>query len=292
MSQTGTSSEPLIDPLLVRTFLAVAEAGSISGGARRVFRTQSTASTQIQNLEEQLGVRLFQRDTRTLALTEEGERFRGHAERLLEANHQALMALRHEVVRPTLRIGFSEYFEPERVAQIVRRLHREWPDHLFELRVAMSRQLELEFDAKRLDLAVLSRFARGSLRSVRAEQLHWVSAPDLTLPAQAALPLVLLPPECGLHALAIQLLERAGSAYRVAVTCSGTAGVHAALRGGLGVGCLNAGAIPRDLCVRMDPRLPALPSMRFDWRARRGTLAARVAELLSTSELSSNDRSG
>src|SRR6478609_427340 len=100
-------NEPLIDPLLVRTFLAVAEAGSISGGARRVFRTQSTASTQIQNLEEQLGVRLFERDTRRLSLTEEGERFRGHAERLLEANHQALLALRTEVVRPTLRVGLS-----------------------------------------------------------------------------------------------------------------------------------------------------------------------------------------
>jgi len=104
------------------------------------------------------------------------------------------------------------------------------------------------------------------------------------LPAQGELPLVLLPPECGLHALAIQLLQRTGTAHRVAVTCSGTAGVHAALRGGLGLGCLNAGAIPRDLSVRQEPRLPALPSMHFDWRTRRGTLAARVAELLSDGE--------
>jgi DNA-binding transcriptional LysR family regulator len=277
-------NEPLIDPLLVRTFLAVAEAGSISGGARRVFRTQSTASTQIQNLEEQLGVRLFERDTRTLALTEEGERFRGHAERLLEANHQALSAFRSEVVRPTLRVGFSEYFEPERIAQLVRRLHREWPDYRFDLRVAQSRLLELEFDAKRLDLAVISRLTRGSKPSARAERLHWVSAPELLLPARSALPLVLLPPDCSLHALAIELLKRAGTPHRVAVTCSGTAGVHAALRGGLGVGCLNAGAIPRDLSIRKDPRLPTLPNMHFDWRARRGTLAARVAELLSASE--------
>jgi DNA-binding transcriptional LysR family regulator len=280
----SAANEPLIDPLLVRTFLAVAEAGSISGGARRVFRTQSTASTQIQNLEEQLGVRLFERDTRTLALTEEGERFRSHAERLLEANHQALSAFRGEVDRPTLRVGFSEYFEPERIAQLVRRLHREWPDHRFDLRVAQSRLLELAFEAKRLDLAVISRLTRASAPSARAERLHWVSAAELLLPARGALPLVLLPPDCSLHALAIQLLERAGTAHRVAVTCSGTAGVHAALRGGLGLGCLNAGAIPRDLSVRKDPRLPALPSMHFDWRARRGTLAARVAELLSASE--------
>src|SRR6187399_236859 len=191
-------SEPLIDPLLVRTFLAVAEAGSISGGARRVFRTQSTASTQIQNLEEQLGVRLFERDTRRLALTEEGERFRGHAERLLEVNHQALLALRADIERPTLRIGFSEYFQPERLGLIVRRLHREWPECRFEL-------------------AVVSRLARGASSRASAERLHWVSSPEFSLPAQSALPLVLLPPDCGLHALALQVLTRAGTSHRVAV---------------------------------------------------------------------------
>ena len=277
------ANEPLIDPMLVRTFLAVAEAGSISGGARRVFRTQSTASTQIQILEELLAVRLFERDTRRLALTEEGERFMSHAERLLEVNHQALRALRAEVVRPTLRIGFSEYFQPERLGQIVRRLHRQWPEYRFELRVAQSSLLKQEFEANRLDLAVLSKLSRVGQGGARAERLHWVSAPELSLPAQGPLPLVLLPPDCALHALALQLLERAGTVHRVAVICSGTAGVHAALRGGLGLGCLNEGSIPGDLRPRTDRRLPALPSMRFDWRARPGTLAAQVASLLSAS---------
>jgi DNA-binding transcriptional LysR family regulator len=275
----ASPTEPLIDPLLVRTFLAITDAGSISAGARRVFRTQSTASTQIQNLEEQLGARLFERDTRRLALTEEGERFRAHAERLLEVNHEALLALRRDVARPSLRIGLSEYFAPERLGQLVRRLHREWPEHRFELRVAQSRLLEQELEAKRLELAVISRLSR-SAQSAGSERLHWVSAPELALPAQGPLPLVLLPPDCSLHALALQLLERAGTPHRVAVTCSGSAGIHAALRAGLGLGCLNEGAIPGDLLVRRDRRLPALPSLCFDWRARRGSPAARVAERL------------
>jgi len=283
MTKTA-SSEPLIDPNLVRTFLAVAEEGSISGGARRVFRTQSTASTQIQNLEEQLGVRLFERDTRRLALTEEGERFRGHAERLLEVNHQALVALRPEVTRPVLRIGFSEYFRPERLGPVVRSLNREWPDYRFDIRVAQSSVLELEFEAKRLDLAVVSRLSRAPSDDPLAERLHWVSSPEFLLPARGPLPLVLLPPDCGLHALALQALTRAGTPHRVAVVCSGTAGVHAALRGGLGVGCLNEGAIPHDLNVRTGRSLPVLPSMHFDWRTRRGTLASRIANLLNSSQ--------
>ncbi|MEI9948433.1 MAG: LysR family transcriptional regulator [Pseudomonadota bacterium] len=278
-----SASEPLIDPMLVRTFLAVADEGSISRGARRVFRTQSTASTQIQTLEEQLGVRLFERDTRRLALTEEGERFMSHAQRLLEVNHQALVALRAEVARPTLRIGFSEYFHPERLGQIVRRLHGEWPEYRFDLRVAQSRLLALEFEANRLDLAVLSKLVRPARSGARAERLHWVSSAELALPAQGPLPLVLLSPECALHALALELLDRAGTPRRVAVICSGTAGIQAALRGGLGLGCLNEGSIPSDLRVRTDRRLPSLPGMRFEWRARAGTPAARVASALSAS---------
>ncbi|MEY2937100.1 MAG: hypothetical protein RL033_7849 [Pseudomonadota bacterium] len=275
------ASGPLLDPALVNTFLAVAEEGSISAGARRVFRTQSTASTQIQALEEQLGARLFDRDTRRLSLTQEGALFIAPARRLLEVNQAALSAVRGERPRPVLRIGFSEYFKPELLGRFARRLRAEWPDHRFELRVAQSRVLEREFDAQQLDLAVVSKLTRARA-GAGAEPLHWVSAPQLALPEGVALPLVLLPPDCPLHTLALEALSRAGVPHFVAVTCSGTAGVHAALRGGLGVGCLNASAIVDDLSPRREPRLPPLPALRFEWRSRRGTTAARIAAVLST----------
>jgi DNA-binding transcriptional LysR family regulator len=277
-------SDALLDPLLVKTFLAVAEEGSISAGARRVFRTQSTASTQIRTLEELVGARLFDRDTRTLALTAEGERFVEYAERLLVANAEAANALRAPTPAQTLRVGFSEYFQPERVVGLVRRLAAEWPSCRFELCVALSRVLEREFEARRLDLVVVSKLERNQ-RAAEAEALHWVSRPDFALPARGELPLVLLPATCNLHALAVNALTRAGTPCRVAVTSSGTAGIHAALRGGLGIGCLNEGAIPSDLAVRSEPRLPALPRLRFVWRARRGTLAAEVAAALGAGAL-------
>lgn len=281
-----SAAGPLLDPTLVNTFLAVAEEGSISAGARRVFRTQSTASTQIQALEEQLGARLFDRDTRRLALTEEGTLFLAHARRLLEVNQLALSALRSERHRPVLRVGFSEYFRPERLGRFARRLQLEWPGHRFELRVAQSRVLEQEFAAEQLDLAVVSRLTRsrpaagGPHAGADAEPLHWVSAPRLPLPERDALPLVLLPPDCPLHALAVAALDRAGVRHSLAVTCSGTAGIIAALRAGLGVGCLNESAIVDDLARCRGSRLPALPSLRFEWRVRKGTPAAHVAALL------------
>jgi len=276
----SSPNDVLLDPALVKTFLAVAEAGSISAGARRVFRTQSTASTQIRTLEEQLGVRLFDRDTRTLALTSEGERFVEHARRLIDANTEALQALRALEAGPALRVGFSEYFQPGRVAQLIRQVSSQRPTCRFELRIAQSRVLEEEFEARRLDLVVVGKLTRSG-----GEPIHWVTRPDLPLPAKGELPLVLLSGSCVMRQMAIDALGRKKTACRVAVTCSGAAGLHAALRGGLGIGCLNTGAIPDDLVVRSDPRLPSLPHMHFAWRARRGTLAAEVAASLGAGAL-------
>ncbi len=55
-----------------RTFLAVAEEGSVTAAARRLFVSQPAVSTDISTLEESLGVRLFTRSNRGVTLTEEG----------------------------------------------------------------------------------------------------------------------------------------------------------------------------------------------------------------------------
>ena len=208
----------------------------------------------------------------------------GPARRLLSVNAEALAALRAEEPLAPLRVGFSEYFQPARTAELVGRLSSEWPAYRFELRIAQSSVLEREFEARRLDLVVLSKLVqRGGERG--AEALHWVSAEDYAPPARGELPLVLLPAGCALHALVLDTLARERIPCRVAVTCSGVAGAQAALRGGLGVGCLNEGALPRDLTVVRDARLPRLPRLTFAWRARRGTPAAEIAAALGRSAL-------
>lgn len=62
---------PSLDPL--KGFDAAARHLSFTKAAAELFLTQSAVSRQIQTLEEQLGVRLFRRETRRLVLTPEGE---------------------------------------------------------------------------------------------------------------------------------------------------------------------------------------------------------------------------
>jgi len=67
----------------MRTFVRVAESGSFSAVARETQSTQSAVSKQVASLERELGAQLLNRTTRSLALTETGERYFAHAQRLV-----------------------------------------------------------------------------------------------------------------------------------------------------------------------------------------------------------------
>jgi DNA-binding transcriptional LysR family regulator len=77
----------------MQSFVAVADAGSFSIGASRIGLTQSTVSKQVQALEAHLSVRLFQRTTRSLGLTDEGSAFYESAKRALAAIDEAESAV-------------------------------------------------------------------------------------------------------------------------------------------------------------------------------------------------------
>lgn len=57
----------------LRIFVAVAETGSFTKGAKRLYISHSTTSRAVSALEEEFGVRLIQRDNRVTALTEAGK---------------------------------------------------------------------------------------------------------------------------------------------------------------------------------------------------------------------------
>ncbi|MGF1631291.1 MAG: LysR family transcriptional regulator [Kiloniellaceae bacterium] len=74
---------------LARTFLAVVDSGSFVGAARQVFVTQSTVSTRIRALEDQLGKPLFERSKAGAALTPAGAQFHKHAIAMVRVWEQA-----------------------------------------------------------------------------------------------------------------------------------------------------------------------------------------------------------
>lgn len=70
---------------LMQTFIRIVEAGSLSAAAARLNTTQPTISRRLQSLERLLGLKLVQRTTHVMKLTEDGERCFAHAQGLIES---------------------------------------------------------------------------------------------------------------------------------------------------------------------------------------------------------------
>ncbi|MGA1759394.1 MAG: LysR family transcriptional regulator, partial [Paracoccaceae bacterium] len=73
----------------VKTFVRVYELGNMSAAARDQRISPAVASSRVSQLEDHLGVRLFQRTTRNLTPTEQGRLFYTGAQRVLEAIDEA-----------------------------------------------------------------------------------------------------------------------------------------------------------------------------------------------------------
>jgi DNA-binding transcriptional LysR family regulator len=76
---------------LMQTFVRIVEAGSLSAAAGQLGTSQPTVSRRLQALEHELGLKLLQRSTHVMKLTEEGERCYAHAKALIE-NWQTMTA--------------------------------------------------------------------------------------------------------------------------------------------------------------------------------------------------------
>jgi DNA-binding transcriptional LysR family regulator len=96
----------------MQTFVRVVEAGGFSIVARELDMTQSAVSKQVAALESHLGVRLLNRTTRSLALTEEGERYFETARRLVDevAEAEALLRQGQQQLTGWLRVAASVGF--------------------------------------------------------------------------------------------------------------------------------------------------------------------------------------
>lgn len=92
------------DIAALRLFLAIAETGGFARAARRLGLSPAVASRRMAALEAELGLRLFQRSTRRVSLTEQGALLRVQAERIIDTLDEAREALRGQHTRPAGRL--------------------------------------------------------------------------------------------------------------------------------------------------------------------------------------------
>ena len=163
----------MIDRYMLRYFLAVAEAGNFSRAAKQVSVTQPTLSAGIAKLEKQLGARLFDRDTKRVALTPAGSRFLLRARRIAAEYDLALQELSDVPEPRVLRVGVLRTIPTRIVEDLVARHRRMGGAEVLELLDGSERDLAERLDRGRLDIALTvirphhARFRPEALRSER-----------------------------------------------------------------------------------------------------------------------------
>ena len=113
----------------IRAFLATAETGSLSAAARQLGLTQPTLSRQVAALEAQLGVLLFERLGRALALTEAGHELLAHSRKMGEAAQGLSIAATGQAqsIEGTVRITASDMTSAYILPPVLQQLRQRAP---------------------------------------------------------------------------------------------------------------------------------------------------------------------
>ncbi len=119
-----------MDPTTLQLFVRVATAGAFAKAGREFDLSPTAATQRIKNLETELGVRLFNRTTRSVALTAEGELFLAHAHKIITSVEDARsdLAMHRHNIKGELRVTSSATFGWRYIAPFISEFLSEYPD--------------------------------------------------------------------------------------------------------------------------------------------------------------------
>lgn len=250
----------MFDPVLLETFLAVAETSSFTRAAERLRLSQPTVSQHIRRLETAAGRVLVDRDTRQVRLTDNGDAMAGFARTILAAHAAAESYFSGTAMRGRLRFGAADDLAITQLPRILREFRMLHPQINLELTVAQSGTLKRRLDAGQLDLVFVKQDA-GSPEGikVRTDQLVWMALDGIQLGPDEPVPFVAYQDPSPSRRAAIRALEAAGRTWRITCNTREVNGVLSAVRAGLGVAVFPHTLIPGDL-VKVSNRL-SLPDI-------------------------------
>lgn len=297
---------------VLRTFVAVADAGGFSKASARVERTQSTISIQVRKLEDALGRRLFERaagQRNGLLLTPEGEILLTYARQILHLCDEIRSRIMEPDVAGRVRLGTPEDFASTHLPDLLARFARAHPRIALEVNCDFTANLLDGFAKGQYDLILVKREAQpigcglagagGS--QVWREVLLWAAGQKLVLDPGEPLPLVLAPAPDIYRKRAMQALDEAGIQWRISYTSPSLAGLQAAVKAGLGITVLPKEMVTSGLVVigRETLPLPPLPDTEVVLHRAPGklskaadTLSDYVVHALEAEQAKAPDREG
>jgi DNA-binding transcriptional LysR family regulator len=256
----------VFDPVLLRSFLAVADTHSFTQAAGRLGISQPTVSQHVRKLEDAAGRRLITRDTRGVLLTDNGDAMAGFARTILAAHAAAESYFRGSAMKGRLRFGAADDLAITQLPRILRHFRQLYPNINLELTVNQSTRLHRRLLAGQLDLIFVKWNPEPNPHGilVRRDDMVWVGQEKTVIEQGAPVPLIAYQAPSLSRQMAIDALEGAGRTWRITCNTREVNGVLAAVRAGIGVAVFPRTLIPDDLVqVNSSMGLPTLGQVDF-----------------------------
>lgn len=274
----------MFDPVLLKTFLAVAETRSFTNAAASLGLSQPTVSQHIRKLEDAAGRVLVSRDTRDVRLTDNGDAMAGFARTILAAHSSATDYFSGSAMKGRLRFGAGDDLAITQLPRILRHFRQLYPQINLELTVTQSGTLYRRLRAGQLDLIFVKESPDESSEGVRVnrDRMVWMGHDKIVLEPEHPVPLVAYNAPSMSRQIGIDALEAAGRTWRITCNSREVSGLLAAVRAGLGVAVFPQSLIPDDL-VKVTTRfgLPMLGDVDFTLLAHPGAPKEPTDALIS-----------
>lgn len=239
-----------LDSDLLRTFLAVFQAGSVTDGAARIHRSQSATSIQVKRLEAILGRPVFERHGRGVLLSETGRRLLPVAQDVTARLDAALRDVSQRAVSGKLRVGIPDDHGRTKLAEIIASFTRHHPKVELDVTCALSTGFPDALEKGALDLAIYEVERPKQHEEVLFEDpTCWVASAHRDFPSGESTPVALFDHACWWRDVAIASLEAHAKPYRIAYSSQSVSGVIAAVEAGIAVGLLGRSSLHSGLSV-------------------------------------------
>lgn len=239
----------------LRAFVAVVDAGSLSGAAPLVHRSQSAVSMQIKKLETALGRPVLLRGPRHLEVTPAGADLLSYARRVLDLQAEAHAALFGPQLAGRVRLGVPDDYASAYLTPVLRSFSHRYQGVEIELTCEQSTSLIPRVARGELDLALVSQDKPQRGRFLFDEPLVWVGAAQFEAWRRDPLPIAVYESTSMARQATLAALGTRRRAYRLVYHSSSLAGQLAAVESGLAVAVLTRCSVPPHLQMLQD--LPA-----------------------------------
>ncbi|WP_210877306.1 LysR family transcriptional regulator [Roseovarius autotrophicus] len=260
-----------LDITTLRAIVAVADHGGVTRAAAMLNLTQSAVSMQIKRLEEMLGLALFERANRRVALTASGEQLLRYARRILDLNDEAVARLTEPVYEGELSLGIPDDIVYPVVPRVLKQINAAYPRVNVNLRASNTVRLRAAFARGEMDLILTTEEGVEPGGETLTEiPLRWSGARGGHCWKRRPLRLAFTR-ACIFRSVVERRLDAAGIDWEMAVISDDVRAVEALVSADLAVGALLETSIPpQQEAIAAGDALPDLGAQKINLYARAG----------------------